>query len=267
MPLADINDHPMYYEVHGDGPPVICSGGWGTYCHGAERHLPQGLVERYSVVIFDHRGLGQSGDDTARPATTELYADDVIALMHHLGIERAHFLGLIGIGACIGQVAALKRPEMIRSLVNTGTWAQADDFFRAQLLQWQLVHRQLGFDAFQQMVVQQAFSAEFYNARKERLLGPAGGWSDLRENLISHDRLTEAGLGHDTLDRLGDITAPTLVVHNGRDFITGPRLTRPVEQGIPGAVGVMLENASHVPTDAADRETFRTAILDFLARH
>ena len=267
MPLADLNQHQMYYEVHGEGEPVICSGGWGTYCHGAERHLPHGLTDRYSVVIFDHRGLGQSSDDLRQPASTELYADDAIALMNHLKIERAHFLGLIGIGACIGQVVAIKRPDMVRSLVNTGTWARVDDFFRAQMLQWQQVHHELGFDAFQQMVVQQAFTAEFYNAKKERLLGPQGGWSELRDNVVAHDRLTEAGLSHDTLDRLSDIAAPTLVMHNGHDFITGPRLTLPVEHGIPTAEGVWLEQASHVPTDVGDREAFRDAILSFIARH
>lgn len=161
----------------------------------------------------------------------------------------------------------MKRPDMMRSLVNTGSWAQVDDFFRAQMLQWQQVHHELGFDAFQQMVVQQAFSAEFYNAKKDRLLGQQGGWSELRDNVIAHDRFTEAGIGHDTLDRLGGISAPALVMHNGRDFITGPRLTMPVEHGIPGAEGLLLENASHVPTDQQDREAFRDAILGFLARH
>ncbi|MGI9480681.1 MAG: alpha/beta fold hydrolase [Hyphomicrobiaceae bacterium] len=267
MPLAELNNHEMYYEVHGTGEPVVCSGGWGTYCHGAERHLPQGLTERYSVVIFDHRGLGQSGDEYDRPANTELYANDVIALLKHLSIERAHFLGLIGIGACIGQVVAIKRPDMVRSLVNTGCWAQVDDFFRAQMLQWQQVHHELGFDAFQQMVVQQAFSPDFYNAKKDRLLGPQGGWSELRDNVGTHDRLTEAGIAHDTLDRLADIKAPTLVIHNGRDFITAPRLTLPVEHGIRGAEGIMLDNASHVPTDREDREAFRHGILDFLGRN
>ena len=267
MPVADLNQHQMYYEVHGSGDPVICSGGWGTYCHGAERHLPQGLTERYSVVIFDHRGLGQSNDNLDQPAGTELYANDVIALMQHLGIERAHFIGLIGIGSCIGQVVAIKRPDLVRSLVNTGAWARVDPFFRAQMRLWQQVHHDLGFDAFQEMVVQQAFSAEFYNAKKDRLLGPEGGWSDLRNNVVAHDRLTEAGIAHDTLDRLADIAAPALVMHNGRDFITGPRLTLPVEHGIPGAKAVWLENAAHVPTDRADREASRDAILRFLARN
>lgn len=267
MPLVNINNHDMYYEIHGTGDPVVCSGGWGSYCHGGERHLPQGLIDRYSMVIFDHRGLGQSGDDASVPATTELYADDVIGLLHHLGIERAHYMGIIGVGACIGQQVALKRPDMVRSLINSGTWARADDFFAAQNRLWLQVHTEMGFEAFQQMVVLEAFSADFYKDKRDRLLGPNGGWSDLRDNLQLHQRLTEAGIGHDTLDRLKKIKAPTLVVHNGRDFITSPRLTMPVEQGIPGAEGFTLPDASHVPTTREDREAFRYALLDFLARH
>ena len=266
MPTVRLNGHDMHYEVHGAGEPVICSGGWGTYCHGGERHLPAGLTDRYSVVIFDHRGLAQSNDDPSVPASTNLYADDVIALLNHLKIDCVHYLGLIGIGACIGQVVAIKRPELVRSLVNTGTWAKVDAFFSAQMQQWLQVHRELGFEAFQQMVVQQAFSAEFYNAKMDRLIGPEGGWSDLRDNLIAHERLTVAGRNHDTFDRLSEIEAPTLVVHNGRDFITSPRLTLPVEEGIRLAEGFVLENAAHVPTDRADRDAFEEAILGFLAR-
>ena len=178
---------------------MICSGGWGTYCHGGERHLPRGLTDRYQVIIFDHRGLGQSNDDTSIPATTSLFADDVIALLEHLGIEQAHFVGIIGIGACIFQQVAIHRPDLVRSLVNTGTWAKVDAFFRDQLKLWLEVHRSAGFDAFQQMVVLAAFSAEFYEMNGAKLLGPQGSWSDLRDNISAHARFTEAALSHDNL--------------------------------------------------------------------
>ena len=64
MPTVSMNRHDMHYEVHGEGDPVLCSGGWGTFCHGTARHLRTGLAERYSVVIFDHRGLA---DDLGIP--------------------------------------------------------------------------------------------------------------------------------------------------------------------------------------------------------
>jgi pimeloyl-ACP methyl ester carboxylesterase len=266
MPAAYINHHTMHYEIHGDGEPLICSGGWGTYCHGAAHHLPRGLTERYRVVIFDHRGIAQSTDDPATPATTALYADDVIALLQHLGIARAHFVGIIGIGACIFQEVAIRRPDLVRSLVNTGTWARADKFFHDQLTLWLDVHRGLGFEAFQRMVVMEAFSAEFYAAHHAKLLGPDGGWSELRDNIITHQRLTEAALSHDTLDRLDRIQAPTLVVHQGRDFMTAPRLTLPVEHGIPNARGYMMAEASHVVTGREAKKEFCEVLLGFLAQ-
>ncbi|MEE9533944.1 MAG: alpha/beta fold hydrolase, partial [Acidimicrobiia bacterium] len=107
MPRAEINGHVMYYEIHGDGDPVVCSGGWGTFCHGNARHLPSGLTDQYSVIIFDHRGLGESTDDADVPATTALYAGDVAVLLEHLGVDRAHMLGIAGIGSCLGQELAI----------------------------------------------------------------------------------------------------------------------------------------------------------------
>ena len=257
----------MYYEIHGEGDPVICSGGWGTFCHGDQRHLPRGLTDRYSVVIFDHRGIGQSDDDLSVASTTALYADDVIGLLHHLGIGHLHFVGIIGIGACIFQEVAIRRPDLVRSLVNTGTWARPDTRFRDQLNLWLDIHESMGFEAFQRMVVMEGFDPLFYGENRHRLLGPQGAWRDLNGHIETHRRLTRAGLSHDTLDRLQQVSAPTLVMHNGRDAITAPRLTLPVEENIDGAQAYWMPEAAHVVTGRAARQEFCDVILDFLARH
>jgi pimeloyl-ACP methyl ester carboxylesterase len=63
MPIAQINGHDMYYEVHGDGPPAVYIGGWDTFCHGRDHYLARGMTEQFSTVIIDYRGLGESTDD------------------------------------------------------------------------------------------------------------------------------------------------------------------------------------------------------------
>jgi len=78
MPIARINNHDMYYEVLGQGEPVLCMGGWGTFCHDNHHHLARGLTDRYQVVIFDYRGIGDSTDDPQVPSTMALHADDAI---------------------------------------------------------------------------------------------------------------------------------------------------------------------------------------------
>jgi len=81
MPLLRLNNHDMYFEVLGKGDPVLCMGGWGTYCHGNHGNLARGLTDKYQVIIFDYRGIGDSGDDPTLPATIELHANDAIALL------------------------------------------------------------------------------------------------------------------------------------------------------------------------------------------
>lgn len=267
MPFENINNHDMYWEVHGAGDPVFVSGGWGTFCHGGTAHLPAGLVDRYSVVVFDHRGLAESGDELSVPSRTETMADDVIALAAHLGIERAHLVGIVGIGACIFQQVVLRRPSLARSLVNSGCWARVDPYLAAQMDLWLDVHREMGFAAFQRLVVLESFRPDYFAARGDRLLGPDGGWKELRGNLSAHARLTEAAKAHDTLDRLGEVACPTLVFHNGADRITPPRTTRPVQAGIPGAVGHEMPQAAHVVTGRDASAEFAGRILDFLADH
>ena len=90
MPIAHINDHNMYYEVIGQGEPVLCMGGWGTFCHGNDTQLARGLTDRYHVIVFDYRGIGDSGDDLATPSTMALHAGDAVGLLDHLGLKNVH---------------------------------------------------------------------------------------------------------------------------------------------------------------------------------
>src|SRR4051812_23175398 len=79
----------------GQGDPVLCMGGWGTYCHGNPGNLARGLTDRYQVIIFDYRGIGDSSGDPDIPATIDLHAKDAIALLDHLGLKHVHLMGLV----------------------------------------------------------------------------------------------------------------------------------------------------------------------------
>jgi len=264
MPVASINGHRMYYEVHGAGRPALVMGGWGSYCHGAHHHIPRGLTERCSVVIFDHRGLCDSDDDPAAVPSMALYAQDAAGLLDHLGMTQAHVVGLVGMGACIGQELAIARPDLVRSLVNMNTWAKPDALLTHQLEMLRDVHREMGWEAFQKLVCLWSFDEGFYLDNHARLLGPDGPWRELRGRYEAHARLIQACLTHDTTDRLHRIAAPTLILHCPLDLVNGPRLTRPIEAAIPGARGVTLEGAAHVVAGREMRARFAAAVHDFL---
>ena len=267
MPSVQLNGHRMYYEIHGSGDPAICMGGWGSFCHGGERHLARGLTDRYRTLIIDYRGIGESTDDATVPASMALHARDVIALLDHLGWTRVHFIGLVGMGACIAQEIAIERPDLVRSMINMGAWARADAFLADQLALFRDIHRDCGFLTFQRHVCVTSFLPGFYNANRERLLGPEGPWNELNGRYEAHARLVEACIAHDTLDRLGRIRAPALVIHAGRDTVTGPRTTLPIERGIPGAEGVLLPDVAHVVAGREQKAEFSRLLLSFLERH
>jgi 3-oxoadipate enol-lactonase len=267
MPTAFINGHEMYYEVLGAGEPVLCMGGWGTFCHENHGQLARGLLERHQVVIFDYRGIRDSGDDHSVPSTMALHAQDAIGLLDHLGLSRVHLVGLVGMGACICQEIALQRPDLARSMLNMGAWCEVDDFLRDQLEMFRWIHRELGFFRFQEAVTLLSFDAEFYNANKTRLLGPAGGWKELNGRYAAHSRLIDACVGFHSRDRLAAIRCPTLVIHAGRDVVTAPRNTRPIEQGIPGARGLLWEDVAHVVAGKEQKIRFAKTLLEWLAQH
>lgn len=267
MPIVDINNHQMYYEIHGTGEPVICVGGWGTFCHGGERHLARGLIDEYAVLTIDYRGICDSTDDLSIEPTIKLHAADVIGLLDHLGWINVRCVGLVGMGACITQEIALTRPDLVRCMVNMGCWVKMDPLLRDQLEMFVTVHRTAGFLEFQRLVVMMSFLPSYYDENRHKLLGVDGAWKELHNNLQTHTRLVQACTGHDTSARLHEITAPVLVVHAGQDVVTGPRTTQPLEWGLPNATGVLMDDVAHVVAGRDQKKRFCEILLPFLAHH
>ncbi|MDX2144043.1 MAG: alpha/beta hydrolase [Rhodospirillaceae bacterium] len=268
MPIARINDHTMYYEVHGTkGDPVLLMGGWGTFCHGGEKHLPWGLTDNHRVVIIDYRGIGESDDDLSKPPSIDLYAEDGIQLLQHLGFTKnVHLIGLVGMGACISQVMAIKRPDMVKSMMNMGAWCDATDpFFHDQIDSFRAVHRDAGWATFQRLVCVMSFRPDFYNENHHRLLGPNGPWRELNGRFAAHDRFITACLAHNVTAQLKAVKAKTLIVHSHLDIVTGPRMTKPIEHAIPGAKGLDLPDFAHVVAGKEQKIQFAKLVNDWMA--
>jgi 3-oxoadipate enol-lactonase len=278
MPLLHIEGRDLYYEMHSpdganaDAGPgtggtavetMIAMGGWGTYCHGKLGDLPRAVLADYRVLVFDYRGLGKSTDLPEAEPSTRSYAADVAALLDHLETGPVHVLGMVGMGACVGQELAINRPELVRSLVMTGCWAHADPVLADQLHGLRQIHQELGFPAFQRLCAAFSFEGEFYATNRDRILGPAGAWADLEGRAAAHGRLVEACLNHDTRDRLERITAPSMVLHAGRDAITTPRHTRLLEELIHGCRGEYWDDLAHVIAGKQLRTRFDALLRSF----
>jgi pimeloyl-ACP methyl ester carboxylesterase len=115
---VSVNDLKMYYEIHGTGELlVLLHGGVG----GIEMfgpNLPALSATRQAVGV-DLQAHGRTAD-IDRPLSYELMADDVAALIKHLGIERADVMGY-SLGGGVALQTAIRHPEMVRKLVVVST--------------------------------------------------------------------------------------------------------------------------------------------------
>jgi pimeloyl-ACP methyl ester carboxylesterase len=116
-----LNKANLYYEIHGQGEPLLMIQGWGTDITGWQ-YIIEPLSERFQVIVFDNRGAGRSGV-TPGNYTTRLLADDAAALLDHLRIDNAHVLGW-SMGGMIAQELVLAYPRKVNGLILSATSAK-----------------------------------------------------------------------------------------------------------------------------------------------
>jgi pimeloyl-ACP methyl ester carboxylesterase len=112
---APVNGLEMYYEIHGEGQPlVLLHGAFSAIGTSFGRVLP-GLAESRRVIAFELQAHGRTAD-IDRPLTYEQMADDVADALRHLGIERADIFGY-SMGAGVALHLVTRRPDVVRKLV------------------------------------------------------------------------------------------------------------------------------------------------------
>lgn len=125
--LLDDGGH-LFYEVHGDGPPLMLAAGLAGLGSFWTPHL-EALAAHFTVVVHDHRGTGRSSHDPIDYSIAQM-AGDVLALMDGLGLERVHFVGH-STGGAIGQHLALEHPARLERMVLSATWPGPDPYITA----------------------------------------------------------------------------------------------------------------------------------------
>lgn len=111
---ANVNGLRTYYEVQGEGEPVMLLHGGGVTADSWYGQLPA-LAERYRVYAPERRGHGRT-PDVEGPVTTELMAEDAVAFLEALGTGPVHLVGWSA-GGTVALRLALRRPDLVRKLV------------------------------------------------------------------------------------------------------------------------------------------------------
>jgi pimeloyl-ACP methyl ester carboxylesterase len=235
----------IWTEQVGEGPDVLLIGGLGDTVESWQFQL-DGLADRYRMTAFDNRGAGRTAMPEGQP-TVEAMADDAAAVLRGLNISSAHVAGFSG-GSIIAQELALRHPEMVRSLVLQSTWPAMDQYMKtlARAIHWQV---ELAPD-------ERAFLEFFFLLVYTPRAHNSGMVSQIIEDVLAFPyqqstgdflKFLDAFVVHETASRLGQITAPTLVLAGGVDPMSRPELGEEVARRIPGAQFEVMPEESHQP--------------------
>ena len=263
MPTAEVNGQSLYYEVHGDGEPLLCVMGLAANTLAWTLQF-QAFGERHKAVFFDNRDVGQSSMAGAPYALDEM-AHDALALADELELESFDLLG-VSMGGAIAQHMALVAPERIRTLTlavtfaGVGAWGQKlNETWSARRAR---MDREEQVDELMLLTLSEEFfeNAEMVAGMRSLMLGdpnpqPADAFA----------RQLAASSHHDLRGKLGSLPMPVHVIGAEWDILVPVWKSQQLVEELPeGTKLTVVPRAPHgVQIERA--EEFNTAVLDFIA--
>jgi len=231
MPFAQIGEQALFYTVSRRGGPalILIHGAGGSHLHwpAALRRMPGATV--YAVDLPGHRRSEGPGRERI-----EDYVADIVRFMDAVGVSRGVLVGH-SMGGAIAQMTALMAPERVAGLVLVGTGARLRV---APALLDGILQDARGALA---LITEWAWGPEADPAMVARgrqmmaRVNPRVVWGDF----AACDRF-------DIRERVGEITAPTLVITGSEDRMTPPKFGQWLAERIPGARFVLVEGAGHM---------------------
>ncbi|MEZ0241909.1 MAG: pyrimidine utilization protein D [Sphingomonas sp.] len=251
----------LYWESHGEGPPLILSAGLGGSGNYWLPNLPA-LAANHRVILYDHRGTGRSDRALPETVTVEQMGDDILALIHGLGLESATVIGHAA-GGVAGLAAALKAPDKIARLVLVNAWSKLDPHFarcfeaRLELL------RHSGPRAYVRAQPLFLFPANWISENADRLAQEDEHHLAHFAGAEAYEKRIAALSAFDVDDQLSQISAPTLALAAEDDMLVPSNCSRHLAAHIKGAKLAMMGWGGH-GCNVTDPAGFNAHVLEFL---
>ena len=222
-----------YTDSGGSGVPLVLLHANTGNADSWQYNIPDFVEAGYRVIAFDRRGWGRStanSDTGPQPATI---ADDLHALVEHLGIEQCHLVGVAG-GGFAAYDYVLWHPERLRSLIIAASGGAITD-------------------------------EELRKLREKTMLPGFAKWPpEFREVSMGYMATNPEGLKR--FEKLASIRVPTLLMPGDQDLQAPPWVMRRQLAHVPGAQFIVLPEAAH-SINWEQPEAFNRNVLEFIRRH
>jgi len=218
------------------------------------------------VIAFDNPGVGRT-EGPGGPYTSALFADVAAGLLRFLGLGSAHVVGA-SMGGLIAQQVAVRHAELVRSLTLHCSWWQADRYTTALIRSWQSYARVATPLDLARQIWLWVFTPRFFEERMEAIaeLERQVEANPHPQSAEAFSDQAEACIGHEALEEIASVEAPTLITVGDGDILTPPSHSLELKARMPKALLHVWGAMGHAPFWEIPDE-FNELTYSFLRAH
>jgi 3-oxoadipate enol-lactonase len=262
MPTLEVNGQTLYYEVHGEGEPLLCVMGLAADTLAWLLQVPA-FSASYQTVIFDNRDVGQSSMADGPYEIADM-ARDALALADALELDSFHLLGL-SMGGAIAQEMALAAPDRLRTLTLAVTFPAGGAWARKLSEVWAARVRRASREERVDELMLLTFSEEFFeNEQQVTWVRGMMLQNPHPQDAEAFVRQLDAAGRHDAREGLPSVRMPTHVIGAEHDILVPVWKSRELADLIPDARLTVIERSPHW-ANVERAEEFNRSVLDFIA--
>lgn len=262
MPWADLTDVRLYYELSGDGDPLVMIPGLGSTCRLWDPIVPE-LSKLFTLVMPDNRDVGKSVG-RRMPRTLSDLGADLIELFELLQIERAHVMG-ISLGGVIAQTLAIEHPSRVNRLVLMSSAHRFGPYLRdISYLLGNCLYK-MPYDKFQRTVELLGTAPAYYDEHVEEVeqkIEMARKADTSRKAVVQQLQCLAVSEVQEPYYR---IDAPTLIISGEYDALIPNCYAERMAAAIPGSEFHVIPDCGHNPVSEKP-EAVLPLITEFLQR-
>jgi len=241
MPFAKFEDIEIYYEIHGEGEPMLLINGLKAD-HKNWLAVLEDLKNQYQVVLFDNRGAGRT-KDTGEPFTVSTMAQDTANLIRYLNLAPAYVVGH-SLGGAVAQVLAYQYPELIKKLFLCNTFIKLAEKPKKGFFEILTMHEAGENEAnIMEAIFPWGFSAEFLTPDFRQMVLDAVTQNPFPQSTENYRRQYNALIQFDSCEWINKIQTPTVVIGSKKDMTALPEDAIELANQIPHAQLRMLPGA------------------------
>jgi pimeloyl-ACP methyl ester carboxylesterase len=241
MPYAFINGINMYYEIEGEGIPLLALPGMGSSLEIWSPEFRNAFKAKYRLLLVDYRGIGRS-DAPDIEYSVPMLAQDIAELMAVLKIDKAHIMGL-SLGGMIAQELALTWPERVEKLVLCATHCGTRHYIP-------FPHKknksksELG-KTYTDSIVNGMYPREFIEKNPAKIQDIIARETKFPVPPEIFARHYQAARSFDSYERLQQINCPTLIITGDQDLMVNPENSKLLARLIPQSRLEIIPGGGH----------------------